>query len=296
MFKSRVEFDENDMLLISCQIATLLLFAPIPNFFYSDSRKWLAQSLWRLVLAGIYPVEFRDFFLGDMFCSQTYAMGNIELFFCLYARGWRDPPQCNSGHSRLLGFFSALPGVWRAAQCLRRYGDTRNWYPHIANMGKYGFTYVRIGCEFLNGHPLTYRCCVSIAQYATLSLWRLHESSYELKALFIAMAATNSIYCILWDIFNDWSISPIRLRTILAYRKHKWFYYAAVVEDIVLRFLWLGYVIFPRDYQVQHSSIISFVIAILEVLRRGVWVCRLFSPLIADTAGQVTTLTTLLFR
>jgi xenotropic and polytropic retrovirus receptor 1 len=94
------------------------------------------------VLAGIYPVEFRDFFLGDMFCSQTYAMGNIELFFCLYARGWRDPPQCNSGHSRLLGFFSALPGVWRAAQCLRRYGDTRNWYPHIANMGKYGFTYV----------------------------------------------------------------------------------------------------------------------------------------------------------
>jgi hypothetical protein len=27
------------------------------------------------LLAGIYPVEFRDFFLGDMFCSQTYAMG-----------------------------------------------------------------------------------------------------------------------------------------------------------------------------------------------------------------------------
>jgi xenotropic and polytropic retrovirus receptor 1 len=110
------------------------------------------------------------------------------------------------------------------------------------------------------------------------------------------MAATNSIYCILWDIFNDWSISPIRLRTILAYRKHKWFYYAAVVEDILLRFLWLGYVIFPHDYQVQHSSIISFVIALLEVLRRGIWVCRLFSPLVADTAGQVTTLTTLLFR
>lgn len=29
----------------------------------------------RLLLAGIYPVEFRDFFLGDMYCSLTYAMG-----------------------------------------------------------------------------------------------------------------------------------------------------------------------------------------------------------------------------
>ncbi|KAL8961542.1 MAG: hypothetical protein Q9193_001915 [Seirophora villosa] len=32
-------------------------------------------AMFRLLLAGIYPVEFRDFFLGDMYCSQTYAMG-----------------------------------------------------------------------------------------------------------------------------------------------------------------------------------------------------------------------------
>jgi xenotropic and polytropic retrovirus receptor 1 len=25
-----------------------------------------------LLLAGLYPVEFRDFFLGDMYCSLTY--------------------------------------------------------------------------------------------------------------------------------------------------------------------------------------------------------------------------------
>jgi EXS family len=30
---------------------------------------------WRLFFAGLYPVEFRDFFLGDMFCSETYPMG-----------------------------------------------------------------------------------------------------------------------------------------------------------------------------------------------------------------------------
>lgn len=35
---------------------------------------------WRLLLAGLYPVEFRDFFLGDMYCSQTYAMGVSRSF------------------------------------------------------------------------------------------------------------------------------------------------------------------------------------------------------------------------
>jgi hypothetical protein len=37
---------------------------------------------WRLLLAGLYPVEFRDFFLGDMYCSQTYAMGVSQLHLC----------------------------------------------------------------------------------------------------------------------------------------------------------------------------------------------------------------------
>jgi hypothetical protein len=29
---------------------------------------------WRLLLAGLYPVEFRDFLLGDMYCSLTFLM------------------------------------------------------------------------------------------------------------------------------------------------------------------------------------------------------------------------------
>lgn len=86
------------------------------------------------------------------------------------------------------------------------------------------------------------------------------------------MASINSIYCIYWDIVNDWSLSPPNLRPTLAYRKHQWIYYAAMFEDAVLRFLWLGYVIFPDYLQLQHSSLISFMIALLEVCRRGIWV------------------------
>ena len=34
----------------------------------------LTPLQWRLLLAGLYPVEWRDFYLGDMFCSLTYSM------------------------------------------------------------------------------------------------------------------------------------------------------------------------------------------------------------------------------
>lgn len=186
-----------------------------------------------------------------MYCSQTYAMGNIELFFCLYARDWRDPPYCNSSHSRLLGFFSTLPGIWRALQCMRRYADTRNAFPHLANGGKYLCT---------------------ILYYMTLSLWRVHKTS-ELKAVFITFATINAVYCTFWDLIMDWSLmDPYAkhrfLRDRLGYRQI-WLYYLAIVVDPILRFNWIFYAIFAND--VQHSALLSFFISLSEVGRRGLW-------------------------
>lgn len=76
-------------------ITLVILYLPFKTLYYR-SRAWWAYSnvspstrkdiaildtnhkvivQWRLWLSGLYPVEFRDFFLGDMYCSQTYAMG-----------------------------------------------------------------------------------------------------------------------------------------------------------------------------------------------------------------------------
>ena len=158
------------VLLVGLSAAVLFLPA---RLLYHRSRAWWAYSNFRLVLAGLYPVEFRDFFLGDMFCSLTYAMGNVEVFFCLYAHRWQDMDQCNSSNSRLLGFLSCLPGIWRALQCIRRYYDTRNVFPHLVNCGKYTCT---------------------IMFYMTLSIYRI-DRSWSLQALFIAFATINSVYC-----------------------------------------------------------------------------------------------------
>lgn len=36
-----------------------------------------------------------------------------------------------------MAFLSALPLMWRAIQCLRRYYDSRSAFPHLANCTKY---------------------------------------------------------------------------------------------------------------------------------------------------------------
>lgn len=235
-----------------CLIALTLVIMAFPfRYIYHRARRWWGYSNWRLLLAGLYPVEFRDFYLGDMYCSQTYAMGQIELFFCLYANGWRDPGQCNSNHSRLLGFFAALPAVWRALQCLRRYYDSRNWFPHLANFAKY---------------------CCNILYYMTLSIYRIDKTNQN-KAVFISFAAINGVYCSFWDVAmdfslgNPWAKHPF-LRDHLAY-KTIWVYYFAMVADVVLRQQWVLYAIFTSD--LQHSAVMSFFVSLAEVLRRGMW-------------------------
>jgi hypothetical protein len=55
-------------------LAGFIILNPFP-IMYHQSRKWFATAHFRLLLSGLFPVEFRDFWLGDMFCSLTYTLG-----------------------------------------------------------------------------------------------------------------------------------------------------------------------------------------------------------------------------
>ncbi|KAI1260431.1 EXS-domain-containing protein [Xylariaceae sp. FL1019] len=232
-------------------VSLIIILLPLPIFWHR-SRRWFAYSHWRLFFAGLYPVEFRDFFLGDMYCSLTYATSNAELFFCLYAHHWNNPPQCNSNHSRLMGFLMTLPPIWRALQCIRRYYDTRNVFPHLVNCGKYFMT---------------------ILAGVFLSLYRLSNTHTNL-ALFIFFSSANGIYTSVWDLFMDFSLLQANsrhpfLRDILGLKGHRWRYYLIMILDPILRFGWIFYAIFTHN--TQHSSIVSFLVSFSEVTRRGMW-------------------------
>ncbi|KAI5287396.1 hypothetical protein KEM54_006024 [Ascosphaera aggregata] len=184
--------------------------------------------------------------------QTSYLLQNIALFFCLYGHKFQNAHQCNSSHSRAMGFMSTVPAIIRGLQCLRRYIDTKNSFPHLVNMGKYTSTLVF---------------------YVMLSLYRIDRRS-DLRAIFITFAVINALYSSTWDLAMDWSLGNIYsknwgLRDSLALRR-KWVYYAAMVLDPILRFNWIFYIIFPRDF--QHSALLSFIVALSEVVRRGMWV------------------------
>ncbi|RKF63109.1 Protein SYG1-like protein [Erysiphe neolycopersici] len=228
----------------------LLIVIPLPILFHRG-RMWFLYSNWRLLLAGIYPVEFRDFFLGDIYCSLTYVMANIEVFFCLYIHQWIDPSQCGSTHSVLLGFFTALPAVWRALQCLRRYYDTRDMFPHLVNCGKY---------------------IATILFYTTLSRYRINRTDIYM-IIFLVTAAITSVYVSLWDVLMDWSLlqpnAKVRfLRDVRGYR-YTWWYYAVMILNPALRFDWILYL--TNIHLLGHSTKVTFLVAIAEVTRRGLW-------------------------
>lgn len=58
------------------------------------------------------------------------------------------------------------------------------------------------------------------------------------------------------------------LRDILAL-KRKWPYYTIMTIDVIFRFSWIFYAIFTHD--TQHSTLVSFLVALAEIIRRGLW-------------------------
>ena len=239
----------------------MVIFIWPGNQFYASSRKWLQVALWRLLLSGFYPVEFRDFFLGDMFCSLVYTMGNIPFFFCLYANKWNgllddgntaQHNVCGSSKSRSMGFFSSLPSIWRFLQCLRRYMDTGDWFPHLANMLKFAVTAI---------------------YYGLLSVYRIDNSERN-RAAFIIFALINTLYTSSWDIMMDWSLlqsgSKNKFLRDNLFFKRPIYYYCAMVIDVILRFQWIFYAFFTS--QIQQLAVTSFCVALAELIRRFIWI------------------------
>jgi hypothetical protein len=158
---------------------------------------------------------------------------------------------CNSSHSRVLGFMTTLPSIWRTFQCIGRYWNCGHERLHLLNCGKYILT---------------------TSFYVSLSIYRTDETAKN-RYIFIVLATLNSGFNSFWDLCYDWGLRDTHtkyrfLRRDLGFRV-AWMYYVAILIDITLRFTWILYVAIPQ--QLQHSAITSFGISVGEVCRRGVW-------------------------
>ncbi|CAH8568074.1 unnamed protein product [Dicrocoelium dendriticum] len=238
----------------------------------------------RIVSAPFYEVKFADFWLADQLNSMNFLFPEIAFFICFYTSqiAWMDGmkyvpttsnfnltvPSCASNINPVIAescecsgimfgiepILRVLPAWFRFAQCLRRYRDMKEkrLSPHIINAGKYSTSF------FLTAS----------------SVWfRLDPRTIAL-VFFLLTNILHSVYTYSWDIRMDWGLleceSPNRLlREEMVYHRHT-YYYAAIVENFILRFAWVIRISLQETI-VPPTEFIITISRCAEVIRRFIW-------------------------
>lgn len=249
---------------------------PLHKFQYS-TRTWLMRILWVIFTAPFYKVAFADFWLADQLTSFTFLFPDIQFFTCwfTFSAEWAPlksfvPGQpCIPSNRRdlnniynVIGLIVAgLPAWFRFMQCLRRYKDSAQAFPHLANAFKYATSFFDIGAVALQYH------FSSMYEYD----W---QNPFFYLWIIIKLGAT--IYKLWWDYKMDWGFFDKNagenrfLRETIVYSS-KNYYYFAIIQDFVLRFIW---VVGLYDIQMKgetYKDIVSTIFGFLEIFRRFIW-------------------------
>jgi len=243
------------------------LFNPTRTFHH-ESRFWLIKKLGRVSVAPFAYVFFADFWLGDQLNTLVYALKDLEYTFCFYTFDNIDWNTAVSDiNSRCMvktrlapSIVGCLPAWFRFAQCIRRYKDTREMFPHLANAFKYSTTFfVVIFTLLLHNYEDQY------------------PSKYGNPYFYMVIGARllSSCFVLWWDLRMDWGVfdksaSDYKfLREEIVY-SNPLYYYLAIVEDVILRFNW-GVRLLLTEYGILSDAYIATALGPLEVFRRFIW-------------------------
>jgi hypothetical protein len=245
----------------------MILFVINPlKVFRHDARFWFVRICGRMLGAPFFHVGFADFWLADQLNSLANALLDFQFLTCFYyihGDNWTeagDTGECMERSYIIRPIVNCIPAWIRLAQCLRRYHDTREAFPHLVNAGKYSTTFF-------------------VVIFSTLR--SMYKSDYTDQSqnpflfLFIIASIISSCYAYTWDIKMDWGLFDKSagenkfLREEIVYSS-TFFYYFAIVEDFVLRFAWaLSFYLTETGYVT--SDLMTSILSPLEVFRRFVW-------------------------
>ncbi|XP_060520077.1 solute carrier family 53 member 1-like isoform X2 [Cylas formicarius] len=250
--------------LVLIVLMVLFILNPTKTFRH-EARFWALRVLGKVFLAPFFYVNFADFWLADQLNSLVTLFTDMQYFVCFYATNssWyegTDANYCVEKYLFLRAFMACLPPWFRFAQCIRRYRDTKETFPHIINAAKYATSFFVVIFSSL------YKSVLYDSQKSTSS---------PFLYLWIASAVISSFYAYMWDIKFDWGLFDGKagdnrfLREEIVYSTTGCYYFA-IVEDFVLRFGWAVLIGLTETGFVMENSVVCFL-SVLEVFRRFVW-------------------------
>jgi hypothetical protein len=251
----------------------LFLFNPTPTL-YHEARFWFLKTLARVLCAPFYRVGFADFWLGDQLTSLELIFFDIEYFICFYIYdvGWWPVHSASSTRGFLCHgwpqivlqtILMILPSWFRFAQCLRRYHDTKQKFPHLVNAGKYASGFIVIGTNSLR-RATAIHFLDDITLNPFLYVW-------------IGASFLGATYKVIWDLKMDWGFFDKNagenkfLRDQIVYPS-KFYYYLAILENIIFRYIWIINVFMHfRTRSAEYADVIGFIFGLIEIFRRFIW-------------------------
>jgi hypothetical protein len=261
------------------------LFSP-----YQTRHRWI-YMFWKVICAPLYPVEFRDGYIGDLLTSLVrisvpflfsllyvilsviaWLTNNLDWAVTTSNTWWSEQKLFTVG---IIPFLTLYPLWIRFLQCLRRSIETGNRWPHLMN-------------------ALKYTSAMLVISYASF------QPELRGNSLWVACFIGATIYQFLWDIFLDWGmINIVGIPTIdectwsdvfenfdkitFEFRKKRllgpfWSYGLVMLMNLALRFAWTLTLLPPIDHSKYSPSLYSVVInhagtliAAAEIVRRMVW-------------------------
>ncbi|XP_039965906.1 xenotropic and polytropic retrovirus receptor 1 [Bactrocera neohumeralis] len=234
--------------------------------FHHEARYWAVRVLSRVVMAPFFFVTFADFWLADQLNSIVPAFLDIPFIICFFGENpsWHKTSDggstCVRDISMVRPIVAILPAYWRFGQCIRRYRDTREAFPHLVNAAKYATSFFVV--------IFSYKFQITSDGYFT-------SKDNPWFYCWIVAAIVSSCYAYTWDIKMDWGLFDAKagdnrfLREEIVYSS-TWFYYFGIVEDLVLRFGWtVSMSLIEAGY--MEGDVMMTILSPLEVFRRFIW-------------------------
>ena len=243
-------------------------------FFYrainpiSSKSKWI-KMLRDVLLAPLYPIGFRDGYIGDLLTSLVRVLIPLCFSFAyliMSAYAWlsnniQDASSTSDlwwqnsmfYRSCLVPFITLFPLWIRFMQCLRRSVETGERFPHMANACKYA-------------------SAIGVISYAT---FRPHLREDFMWIIFFICA---TIFQFIWDLTMDWGML---LRNTakgasessflgISLRKNRllgpsWLYVSVIFANFFLRFAW-ALTLLPDDRLEGSRTVYTIVLSHLTPL------------------------------
>ncbi|RDW30087.1 EXS family-domain-containing protein [Yarrowia lipolytica] len=224
---------------------------------HDSGRFFFLKSLFRVSLGGLSQQHrVTDIILSDALTSYSRVVADLAV--CVlglwYGITSIKRPDRGIGGSWFVPCVTAVPYLIRLRQCLIDYSrDGRHF--HLVNALKY---------------------CSTLPVLVLGTLMKTHP----VRNVWLVAALINSSFSFIWDIKCDWNLSILQdlwdgelnnggLRKTLVYPK--WWYYTAMVVDLVLRFTWT--LKFTSSWSHVHDYEAGiFVFQLLEISRRWMWI------------------------